>query len=376
MHIIVLENEVSSLRGGQELSLFDVCLGLYKRGHSITLVYVTEGDLLNEYRLFCSNLIKINGFRIERKKIIDSLHKFFIDIRKIKTIKDSVVYSNQYHNSFFAYTLAVSKNIPFVCHLRLPPPEIKKLGFQWGIGMHGAKHLIAVSSQTKIDWIKQGFKEDRIDVVYNGINIEKFQPSVHIPITKKEWDISDDVEIISYIGRLDKEKGLETLIRGFSLFLKTHKSAKLLIAGKPLCHTEEYRKSLEHLVSELGIVNSVKFLNHLTNPVPLYQISDVTVLTSLHSEPFGRTIIESMACGTPVVASRTGGIPEILTGEFQALLCEPGNVQDLADTLNSVLNWKNLDPQLSTKCRKHILDSFNVDKMVDGIEKNLLNSQR
>lgn len=70
MHIIVLENEVTSLRGGQELSLFDVCLGLYKRGHTITLVYVTEGNLLKEYHFFCNELIKINGFRIERKKYL------------------------------------------------------------------------------------------------------------------------------------------------------------------------------------------------------------------------------------------------------------------------------------------------------------------
>ena len=175
---------------------------------------------------------------------------------------------------------------------------------------------------------------------------------------------------------MDKEKGLEILIRSFSLFLKTYKNANLLIAGKPICDTEEYKKSLEHLTSELGITDSVKFLGHLTNPVPLYQISDVTVLTSLHSEPFGRTIIESMACGTPVVASRTGGIPEILTGEFQRMLCEPGNAQDLADTLNFVLKWKNLDPQLSAKCREHILHSFNVDKMVDGIEKFILNYQK
>ena len=368
MHIIVLENEVSSLRGGQELSLFDVCLGLYKRGHTITLLYITEGDLLKEYRVFCTEIVKVNGFRIERKKIIDSLQNFFIDVKKIKTTKDGIVYSNQYHNSFFAYILAVSKNIPFVCHLRLPPPQIKKLGFQWGIGMYGAKRLIAVSSETKIDWIKQGFKEHKIEVVHNGINTNKFKPSADISIIKNEWGISDDVKIISYIGRLDKEKGLETLIRGFCLFLKTHKSAKLLIAGKPLCQTEEYKKSLEHLTSELGIAGSVKFLNHLTNPIPLYQISDVTVLTSLHSEPFGRTIIESMACGTPVVASRTGGILEILTGEFQNMLCEPGNIQDLADRLNLVLRWKNLDPQLSAKCREHILRSFNVDKMVNGIE--------
>ncbi|MFN6485476.1 MULTISPECIES: glycosyltransferase family 4 protein [unclassified Nostoc] len=372
MHIIVLENEVSSLRGGQELSLFDVCLGLHKRGHTITLLYTKEGNLLQQYRVFCTEIVKVNGFRIERKNIINSLQNFFIDTRKIKTTKDSIVYSNQYHNSFFAYTLALSKNIPFVCHLRLPPPQIKKLGLQWSIGMFGAKHLIAVSNQTKIDWIKQGFKEDKIEVVHNGINTDKFQPSTHVSILKNEWGISDDVEIISYIGRLDKEKGLETLIRSFSLFLKTHKNAKLLIAGKPLRHTEEYKKSLEDLTFELGIADSVKFLSHLTNPIPLYQISDVTVLTSLHSEPFGRAIIESMACGTPAIASRTGGIPEILTGEFQKMLCEPGNVQDLADTLNFVLKWKNLDPQLSVKCQEHILRSFNVDKMVDGVEKVIL----
>lgn len=374
MHIIVLENEASSLRGGQELSLFDVCFGLYHRGHTITLLYLKEGDLLKQYGNFCTELVKVNGFRIERKNIIKSLQNFVVDTIKIKTTKDSIVYSNQYHDSFFAYTLALTKNIPFVCHLRLPQPTTKKLGFQWGIGMQGAKRLIAVSKQTKLDWIEQGLKEDKIDVVYNGIRTEKFQPSDKISLLKKEWGIAEDVKIISYVGRLDKEKGLEILIKGFSLLLKTGNNAKLLIAGKPLNQTEEYKKSLEQLALELGVGNSVKFLNHLINPTPLYQISDVTVLPSLHSEPFGRTIVESMACGTPVVASRTGGITEILTGEFASMLFDPGNPQDLAETLNSVLHSKNLDFQLSAKCRQHILDNFNVDRMVDGIEKILLNS--
>jgi glycosyltransferase involved in cell wall biosynthesis len=58
------------------------------------------------------------------------------------------------------------------------------------------------------------------------------------------------------------------------------------------------------------------------------------------SEPFGRTIVESMACGTSVVGSRTGGIPEILIGEFQNGLFEPGNERDLADTLSRIMNWR------------------------------------
>ena len=104
----------------------------------------------------------------------------------------------------------------------------------------------------------------------------------------------------------------------------------------------------------------------------MYQVSDVTVLPSLWSEPFGRTNIESMACGTPVVASRIGGITEILTGEFQAGLFEPGNEQDLADTLSRIISWREKDPDLGKRCRDHVLSNYTLDKMVDGIEKVLL----
>ncbi|HLP87551.1 MAG TPA: glycosyltransferase family 4 protein [Nostocaceae cyanobacterium] len=371
MHIIVLENETSSLRGGQELSLFDVCLGLNKRGHEITLVYLKAGNLLDEYSKFCTKLIQVRNFRIERQKIFNSFQNILIDIIKIKTTQNSLVYTNQYHDSFFAYLLASIKNIPFVSHLRLPPPETK-LGWQWNLAMKKATRLIAVSKQTKLDWIQAGFAESKIDVVYNGINTEKFHICGQRAIIRKEWGISEDAEIISYVGRLDQEKGLEILLQGFAKLLKNGRNAKLLIAGKPLCQTEEYKKSLEQLVIKLEITNSVQFLNHLTNPVPLYQLSDVTVLCSLHSEPFGRCIVESMACGTPVVASRTGGITEILTQDFQGMLFEPGNIQDLVKTLNLVLDWRKSDPLISLKFRQHVLDNFNVDRMVNGIESILV----
>ncbi|MBD2771468.1 glycosyltransferase family 4 protein [Iningainema tapete] len=375
MHLIVLENEVSSFRGGQERSLLDVCRGLYHRGHSISLLYIKEGDLLSQYNEFCSNLIQVSSYRIERRKIIQSINNFLLNNIKLKTTTDSVVYSNQYHDSFFAYTLALSKNIPFVCHLRLPPPPLRTLGFQWGIGMQGAKRLIAVSNQTKLDWINRGFKEDKIDVVYNGVNPEIFiQNSDNISTYKNKLGINENTRIISYIGRLDKEKGLETLIQGFALFLKSDTNAKLLIAGKPLCQDNDYKKHLIKLTNDLGIEENVSFLGHVNNTISLYQISDCTILPSLHSEPFGRTIIESMACGTPVVASRTGGITEILTLEFQDGLFEPGNVQDLVTTLNIMLKKKDLDPHLSDKCRKHILCNFHLDRMVDGVEKVLVKS--
>jgi glycosyltransferase involved in cell wall biosynthesis len=374
MHIIVLENEPSSSRGGQELSLLDVCRGLFQRGHSITLLYVKEGDLLKQYQAFCTQIVNVNGYKINGSRPVTYL-SFFTDIWKVAKIKNSVVYINEYRDSFFGCALASFKNIPLVCHLRLPPLK-DTLSIQQIIGLRGVKQFIAISNQTKSDWVNKGFRKETIDVVYNGINLELFKPLEEISI-KGELNISKDTKVILYVGRLNKEKGLETLINAFALLLKSGINARLLIAGKPLWNLnpergEEYRKLLKQLSIDLGIEKHVNFLGHVTNTTTLYQMSNVTVLPSLWAEPFGRVVIESMACGTPVVASRTGGIPEILTGEFQSGLFEPGNAQNLSATLNFVMNWQDKSPDLSEKCRKHVLEKFGLDRMVEGVEKVFL----
>ncbi len=371
MHIIALENEPTSLRGGQHFNLLEICCALSQRGHSTSLLYTKEGNLLKYYYQFCSYTVKVDKYAITKKVDIFNLVSEVLKInRNIPNIKNSIVFSNQYQDSLLGSMLAFSKNIPFVCYLQQPPP--KEFPGQWNIGLKGVKQLIAVSNQTKFDWVKSGFKEEKIDVVYNGTNLKIFKPSRDFFGIRKEWDIPKNTRVISYVGRLDKEKGLETLIKAFALLLKSSANARLLIAGKPVLQGEEYKSSLEQMSIDLGIEKYVSFLGHVDNTTSVYQVSDVTVLPCLWSEPFGRTIIESMACGTPVVASRTGGIPENLTGEFQSGLFEPGNEQALSDTLNQFMNWRDKDPHLGERCREHVLGKFTLDKMVDGIEKSLL----
>jgi glycosyltransferase involved in cell wall biosynthesis len=393
MHIIVLVWEPSSLRGGQEIVLFDVCRGLTQRGHTISLLYTIEGNLFEGYQEFCKHIIKVNKFIISRP---EHILNFFTNIQhisgKILAIENSIVLCNQVTDTPFGYALSLSLNIPLVCYLHYPPilPSwiaesrgIKRLKYfflekihriQWRTAFNKVKKFIAVSNQTKFDWVNSGYKEgleEIIDVVYNGIDLALYKPANDFSIVRKEWDIPTNTKVISYVGRIDKQKGLETLIQAFALLLKSGIDTKLLIAGKPVDQGEDYKKYLEKLATHLGIENHVSFLGHITNTTNLYQISDVTVLPSLWSEPFGRVIIESMACGTPVIASRIGGIPESLTGEFQKGLFEAGNEQNLADTLNQIVSWRSKDPHLGERCREHIVSKFSLDKMVDGVEKVL-----
>lgn len=380
MHVIVLENQPTALRGGQHLSLLDVCRGLSQRGHQISLLYEQEGDLLDRYQEFCSHLINVSGYTIYRKiEIFKILSEIWQLNWKLPTTKNSIVYSNQYHDSLFGSILALSKNIPFVCHLRQCPPA--KLPQQWVIGLKGAKRLVVVSNQARLDWIDSGLEANKIDVVYNAINTDKFKPATDFSLVRKEWNIPEDTHVISFVSRIDREKGVETLIKAFRLLLDTYPQSKLLLVGQPVYHLrpeegEEYQRALEQLVANLGIEKSVDFLGYVTDTTSIYQVSDVTVLPSLWSEPFGRTVIEAMACGVPVVASRTGGIPEILTGEFHLGLFEPGNESDLAAKLHRILDWRQQDSQLSMRCRNHILTQFSLDNMVEGTERVLLQAMK
>lgn len=371
MHIIALASYLSSKRGGLEISLLDVCRSLAERGHTITLVYEQEGDQLESYQQFCRQLIKVSGYRISPK--------FLFDVYKIGIDQDTIIYSNQYDNFFFAATLSRLRGVPLACHLRLHastedlwPKRVKQ-----SLTLKGIDRCIAISQAVKVDWIeKLGIPGDRIDVVFNGIHPDAFTMPESLASVRQQWGLPETAKVISYAGRLETCKGIETLLKSFALLLKSGREARLLIAGKPLISGDEYRDSLQQLARDLGVSEHVQFLGHVSNTQALYQASDITVLPSLWLEAFGRVVIEAMACGTPVVASRVGGIPEILTGEFQPWLVEPDNAQELCDRLQHLLDWRETDPSLSQRCREHVVRNFNLERTINGVEDILLKTAR
>lgn len=186
-----------------------------------------------------------------------------------------------------------------------------------------------------------------------------------------------NTRVISYIGRLDEQKGLLNLLRAFYIVIQqAQQPVQLLLAGKSVLPQSgskktNYKKQLQAMMVDLNLHESVQFLGHLTDPISLYQISDLTVLPSLYPEPFGRSIIESMACGVPVVASNLGGIPEILTGEFSKGLFASGSPDDLADKILAWLNWRSQDLDLGLRCRQHVATHFPLSKTLNSIEEKL-----
>jgi len=369
MHIIAPTTYLSSKRGGLEKCLLDILKGLSTRGHQVSLVYQESGDQLEQYRQFCDQIIPITNYHLNLK--------FLPDVLKISATKDSIVYSNEYTNLFFSFVLSKLKGVPLVAHHHLHASvennllKVRKQSFT----LNGIHSHLAVSNAVKQDWTdKLNINPDAINVVYNGINCSAYHTPGDANSIRNELNLSPNIKIVSYAGRLEEYKGLEILIKAFKLLLQTNIEAKLLIAGRSVVDGEGYEQHLKDLVAQLGIQDQVIFLGHISNTSVLYSSSDVVVVPSLWLEAFGLVVVESMICGTPVIASRIGGLPEILTGEFERFLFEPRNEKDLLRVLQQVIHWRKKTPELAEQCRNHIIQRFSLERMVDGVESALLDT--
>jgi glycosyltransferase involved in cell wall biosynthesis len=362
--------------------MFDVCRSLAQRGHQVTLLYSKPGNLLEEYRDFGANIVQIKDWSVYPKKPLSTMSfvgNVWDAARHLKlSDRNSLIYLDDYRFSLFSSALARFRNIPSVLHLRYRCPEV--FHRQHRLGLKGTRQFIAVSDRTKSEWASTGLiSEKKIGVIYNGINPDLFKPAESFLDARKAWNLPERARVITYLGRIDQVKGIETLIEACALLRRESGiDVKLLIAGNPVCHGsieegEKYLRFLKQLSTQLEIDKHVEFLGHVTNTPSLYQASDVTVLPSVYSEPFGRTIIESMACGVPMLASRIGGIPEVLTGEFENNLFQPGNERELFVKLNEIVNWRDVDRNLGNRCRAHVLSNFTLERTIDNIEKFFLN---
>lgn len=377
MKILVLENEPSSRRGGQEWCLLEVCHGLAQRGHEIHFVYREEGDFLAKYQEFCKSLVKVHCYTIDLRSRLNQLISSISWLRSILPvlkINPDVIYVNQCKDAFFGGIIAQLRGVPLVCHLHLFPP--KQFSNQMRFGLKSVTRFMAVSEATRTAFLRAGFDSKTVEVVYNGIDLERFVMKDDRDQTRRNLDLPPEAFVVLYAGRIDRPKNIEMLIEAFAQLGLPAERARLLIVGSPVAHAtleagESYVQELKSLCERLAISSSVHWLGRRTDLPKLFRVADVSVLPSLLPDTFGLVLAESMACGTPALGLRFGGIPEVLSSEFERFLIDVGDVSGLADVLRSLNGWQQNESILGQRCRAYVEEHFPMERMVDGVERVL-----
>ena len=219
--------------------------------------------------------------------------------------------------------------------------------------------MIAVS-QPMVDWISARRLVDMKKVVkiYSGIERSKFRTVPGRGALRKDFGADDSTCLIGIVAKLWAGKGHGVLIEAAAMLARSHKHARYVFAGDgPL------RNELEEHARRAGVRDLVTFAGFRDDIAAVTQSLDIAVLCSDY-EGMGRVILEAQVCGVPVVASRVGGIPDLVRHEETGILVPPGDSEALARALAGLMDNRDLREKLGRAGRIFADGRFDAGTMI------------
>jgi glycosyltransferase involved in cell wall biosynthesis len=240
-------------------------------------------------------------------------------------------------------------------------PVSQVLPFKRYINM--ANRVIAVSG-VAAEFIERFMDSGKAIVIPNGVDVERFHDPK--PLASGEFDLARlEHPMIFSAGRLAFRKGFHLLLEAMPKVLSVNPGARLYVAGKGAM-----AGFLNMLVESLDLWDEVELLGFVSEDVLpwLYRSCDVFALPSVTAESFGITLIEAMAAGRPVVASRIGGVPEIIDDGVDGFLFEPWDSRGLSEAVNTLLGDPGLAAEMGRRAHAAAEERYSWPKVARRIE--------
>lgn len=322
------------------------------------------------------------------KKFLDTMLKDIIISGELDDV--DIVHCHTWYSHFAGLLVKQLLNIPLVLttHSLEPhrPWKVEQLGTAYNASSwiektayENADGVIAVSKAMRKD-IKELYNvsSDRIKVIYNGIDLNLYKPLKDKAILDK-YKIDPKIPYILFVGRITRQKGIIHLVNAIKYINVEHQV--VLCAGAP--DTKEIAGEMKAKVSEVKkeTKNKVIWVAEMVpkeDIIALYSQAALFVCPSVY-EPFGIINIEAMACQTPVVATKVGGIPEVVVSGETGLLVpikpkgandfepvEPEKFsQDLAEAINSIIDSPEKLKSMGLKSRQRVEDFFSWELIAE-----------
>jgi glycosyltransferase involved in cell wall biosynthesis len=340
-------------RGGQQQVLLTV-LGLRARGHRAVLVAHRQGELLRR--------------AAEGPDLVPLAPVNEIDLaaawklsKMVRQWRPQIVHAHDPHAVSMA-ALALSFGAPD------PRPKMiasRRVDFhlqshafsQWKYRQ--MDRFIAASHAIKAILVQDGIRADRIDVVHDGIDVDKIAHRPAIDLHAEYW-LPHGVPVIVNVGALVGHKGQKFLVDAMPLVLREVPDAHLVIFGEG-----DLRAPLEKQIKQLNLAKRVLLPGFREDVMSLMKTADLFVMSSV-TEGLGSAVLDAMAMGHAVVGTRAGGIPEAVVPDETGLLVEPSDSKALAAAIVKLLEDDALRKRFGEAGRARVAEHFGVDRLVEG----------
>jgi glycosyltransferase involved in cell wall biosynthesis len=280
----------------------------------------------------------------------------------LKRKKIDIVHTHAYSAGVLGRVAAIIAKVPYIFHhVHSTYSYLHKRNYFIEKFLSRFTHKILCCSEAVKRFVseKEGISEDRLVVIYNGTTEPN---SLNISAAhglKKKLRIPQNASVIGCVATLVPHKGHRYLLEAFK---KIENGYLLLVGNGPI------KTDLDKIVFELGISNRVIFTGSQIDVAPYMQVMDIVVLPSSEVEGLGISLIEAMAVSKPVVATKIGGVPEVVDDGNTGLLVKPKDSDALTKAINTLLNAPDLAQKMGINGRKKYQELFTLKYMIKRME--------
>ncbi|HEV3429262.1 MAG TPA: glycosyltransferase family 4 protein [Paraburkholderia sp.] len=372
----VLAIDQSGVLGGAELSLLEVVKGLRAR---IEVLLFNDGpfrealdaagarvDVLDSGAL---RNVRRDGGAVPKFGVLAGVAGLVRETRRRARGAD-VLYANTQRAMVIGVLAGKLARKPVVWHLRdiVSDEHFGRVqrAIIKGCAKLGLAHVIANShASAKVFSDLTSFDSSRIDVVHNGVDESPFRALARVPKEQLRAQIGlpQRAFLVGAFSRLARWKGQHVLLEA----LLHEPRAHAVLVGAPLFGEDAYAQELRDFVVKHELQDRVHFLGFRHDIAACMRAMDVIAHTSITAEPFGRVVVEGMLAQRPVVASRDGGVKEIVEHGKSGLLCTPGDAVALAGTIASLHDDEALRERLARNGLAVARERFGKEQYVEAV---------
>lgn len=279
--------------------------------------------------------------------------------RLLRAREISLVHVNDVDDAAIASVACRLSGIPCVVHMRseMVPNKFRKLRLQW------ADLLIAVSEGVREKGIQGGLPAEKVVTVYSGVDPGMATAAGEGWRVRQEYGISPETLVIGSVANISPKKGYDILIRSVAKARQEVDDLACIIVG---ADDHRLRVGLERLGDSLGLSGRLRFVGFQEKVFPYLDAMDLFVLASV-DEGFGIVLLEAMASGKPVVATRVDGPPEIVEDGQTGLLVPPRDPEALAKALVKLLKDPQRRASMGRRGRERVETVFSPDSQMQTL---------
>jgi len=345
---------IETLRsGGKERRLLELIRYLKENTNHEMVVVLTEEKIQYQYADKLNVTIMILKRSIKRDPVL--LYRFY---RLCREVKPDIIHTWGSMLAFYALSAVIFRKIPHVnSHITNAPPTRKTSGFHYFITNLGFRFSDVILANSYAGLKSYGLSGDKCRVIYNGIRLDRFAGLPEKGFIRSKYGINTTYAVIM-VASYAKNKKYDMLTDVARIVNAKRDDITFIGLGD----TEDDRPEYERIKARASGIRNYMLLPKSNEVESIVNACDIGVLFT-YSEGISNAIIEYMACGKPVIASREGGTSEIITHGENGFLISGESPEEIALLLTDLIDNKEKRMEIGSMARRQIEDKFSIGSM-------------